>query len=140
MRVIADLEADGLNPSKIRYRKYRSYYRSWARDKHRSDPRLMMVYNARRRAKAANLPCTIEPGDLVLPTICPVLGIPLEVGGPRGNAPSLDRVNPEHGYTKENCRIISNRANQLKQDNTPETLRALLKYIEDHESSCGFRS
>ena len=78
-------------------------------------------------------PFTLKADDLVVPEICPVLGIPIFFGGPpfSPNTPSLDRLVPKLGYTKENVRIISWRANRLKADCTdPAELRAIADYLE----------
>lgn len=69
--------------------------------------------------------------DIMIPEICPVLGIPIICGtrGRKGgtpNSPSIDRIEPFKGYTRGNVRIISNRANTLKNDATIEELDAVL--------------
>ena len=40
----------------------------------------------------------------------------------------MDRVNPLKGYVKGNTRMISQKANLMKQDNTIETLERLIQY------------
>ena len=42
------------------------------------------------------------------------------------NSPSLDRIRLELGYVKGNVRVISGRANLLKNDATIEELEAVL--------------
>lgn len=71
---------------------------------------------ARRRARLEGLPFSIKYGDLVVPTACPVLGIPLSFGSDThiDFSPSLDRINPSLGYVKDNVRVISFRANKCK--------------------------
>ena len=56
--------------------------------------------------------------DIHIPDTCPVLGIPLFREGKDTwmNAPSLDRIDNEKGYTKENVIVVSRRANILKKD------------------------
>lgn len=49
---------------------------------------------------------------------------------PGDNSPSIDKVDPELGYIKGNIRVISFKANRMKQDNTKEQLEKLLLYIE----------
>ena len=42
----------------------------------------------------------------------------------------MDRFDNAKGYTPENVRVISNRANLLKKDATVEEIRMLLRYME----------
>lgn len=83
-----------------------------------------MVSTCRHRAKAAGLPFNIEPEDLEMPAVCPVLGIPLEPGTDhiQPNSPSVDRIIPDLGYTKGNVAVISARANSIKQNATWEEI------------------
>jgi hypothetical protein len=91
---------------------------------------------ARLRAKKAGLPFDQEIPALELPDICPVLGIKLVYGGLHGKplptSPSLDRIRPELGYVAGNLRVISNRANTLKNNATVEELRLVIEYMECH--------
>lgn len=89
-----------------------------------------MFYDARKRAIALGLPFDITPEDIVVPDVCPVLGIPLLLNGDRNNRPSLDRINPVRGYTKANICVISFRANRVKSDATPSELKKILQYME----------
>jgi hypothetical protein len=43
---------------------------------------------------------------------------------------SVDRFDNSKGYTRENVRVISNRANLLKKDADAGELRAVLTYME----------
>ena len=80
-----------------------------------------------------DIPFDLDESDIFIPTHCPILGIELSFNKKQAkeNSPSLDRIIPERGYVKGNCYIISKKANRMKQDNTPETLRAILAYIEE---------
>lgn len=90
-----------------------------------------MLRNARARALLAEVPFTINVADIIVPTHCPILGLPLfqsegKGGGP--NSPSLDRIEPTLGYVPGNIIVISNRANRLKSDATIEELRAIASF------------
>lgn len=83
-----------------------------------SSPEVLMLRSAKRRAKVQNLPFTLTIEDIVIPEYCPILNIRLEVAAEHANAnsPSLDKIVPELGYTKENIQVISNLANTMKWD------------------------
>lgn len=72
--------------------------------------------SARSRAAEKGIDFSITPDDLVIGDRCPVLGIKYTTGGSRAqySTPSIDRLNPDKGYTPENVRIISSRANTIK--------------------------
>lgn len=87
-------------------------------DYDRRHPKRGIYDHARRRAKKAGLPFSIRQSDIEIPTLCPVLGIPLfrnfGESGPGDNSPSIDRIRPELGYVPGNVAVISNRANRIK--------------------------
>lgn len=62
--------------------------------------------------------------DLLTTTpVCPLLGIQLNLNsgiGIQPDSPSLDRIDSTKGYTKDNVKIISWRANQIKSNSTLE--------------------
>ena len=99
------------------------------------NPSSRMLTAARKRAKEKGIPINITENDIIIPDICPILGIPLEraVGmgsGLRGqNSPSLDRIIPELGYVKGNVWVISIRANILKRDATLAELQLLVQKL-----------
>ena len=106
--------------------------RERGRQWHHNHPELSMWMRARQRARLRGIPFRIKVSDLVIPKLCPVLGIPLRTGK-RGNphAPSLDRFDNRKGYTRSNIRIISNRANSLKKDGTLKEFEALVRYMKE---------
>jgi hypothetical protein len=112
-------------------------------DRHSSNIEKYLLRNCRQRAKRKNIECSISPEDLVVPEVCPVLGIPIyrefnpdiRGGISRPNAPSVDRVDNSIGYVKGNVRVISSKANLLKGSMSSEEARQIAKYIEEHKSS-----
>ena len=68
------------------------------------------------------------------PKVCPVLGIKLDWGmnGLTNNSPSLDR-NPNFGYVKGKVKMMSNLANKMKQNATPEQLKQFSEYHLSHQ-------
>lgn len=65
--------------------------------------------------------------------LCPILGVEMRAnrGVRRADSMTLDRVRPELGYVFGNIDIISHRANQLKNDSSPDELRAVLRYLSE---------
>lgn len=94
----------------------------------------MMLRKAKTRAKQKNVPFNINEQDLVIPSICPVLGIPLEAGiGKRTiqpNSPTLDRIIPDKGYVKGNIIVVSSIANIIKNNATPEQIIAVGEFYK----------
>jgi hypothetical protein len=102
--------------------------KEWLR---RLRPMYHCFMNARSRAKRNNIPFNVTYEDLLpLPTVCPVLGIKLDYAAVKANdeCPSLDKIIPALGYIKGNVRVISYRANKLKNDANPEELKKVLDY------------
>lgn len=97
---------------------------------YQKDPRSVMLLSAKARAKRDGLAFDLVQGDIRLPDVCPVLGIPLYVGdrNQHDNAPSLDRKDSTQGYVKSNVVVISYRANRIKNDATVEELEKVLAY------------
>ena len=90
-----------------------------------------MLIRARVRSRTQNVAYNITPEDIHIPALCPVLGIPLFVGKGRmcDNSPSLDKLNPALGYVKGNILVMSQKANFLKNNATPDELLKLAHWI-----------
>lgn len=101
------------------------------RQYHLRNPSHIMVWQAKLRARKQGLFFDLKLGDIVIPEYCPVLGIRLVKGITKWapTSPSLDRIIPEFGYTKDNVRVISWRANCLKRDGTAEEFERIAAYI-----------
>jgi hypothetical protein len=96
----------------------------------------VMLACAKNRAKKKGFEFNIEEVDIIMPSTCPILDIPifkeLNIGerkGPTGNSPSLDRINNAKGYIKGNIQVISHKANTMKANATPEELIKFAKWI-----------
>lgn len=98
-----------------------------------NDRRKSLFEGAKRRAKLQGLPFSIRIDDIVIPEICPVLGIPICVGLPPNspNLPSLDKFIPELGYVPGNIFVISLRANSLKRDATLKELLSVCEWMSN---------
>jgi hypothetical protein len=76
------------------------------------DVRWGLFKRARERAKKKNIPFNITIKDIHIPEVCPIMKVPL-VANSR-YSPSLDKKDPNLGYTKGNVAVISMIANNLK--------------------------
>jgi hypothetical protein len=88
-----------------------------------------IYHRAKYIAKANGLFFDLEISDIVIPKFCPVFGVEL-IYGDTDWTPSIDRLIPAKGYVKDNIRIISNKANRLKNDSTLEELLQIIAYLE----------
>ena len=91
----------------------------------------IILYSASRRAKIKNFEFDIELKDIIIPKYCPVFpNIELVRTNSKQlyNSPTLDRINNNKGYTKENIEIISWRANDLKGDASFEEYEKLYNF------------
>ena len=97
------------------------------------NPSYLLWRNAKARSIRKNIYFKLEKEDIKIPVRCPVLGLVLHrYPGKRGGGPSsptIDRIDPTKGYTKENVHVISKRANMLKNDATPEELVQICKWV-----------
>jgi len=109
------------------------------RERRRSDPQRYLWTHVRDRSKRNGIPFNLTIDDCKIPSICPVLGIPIVTGKVRAkgcmvddNVPSVDRIDPTKGYIKGNVEVISWRANHLKNNATVEELEAIVNYMKLH--------
>ena len=69
--------------------------------------------------------------DIIIPDVCPILGIPLFYSEKRTyNTPSVDRINNNIGYEPNNIVVCSWRANMLKKDATITELHQLSEFYK----------
>lgn len=81
-----------------------------------------MLLRARACAKQKGYDFDLVEDDIIIPKVCPILGIPIiqertppaNTRSKNPNIPSLDRIDSSKGYTRDNIQIISWRANDLK--------------------------
>lgn len=93
-----------------------------------------LLYAAKHRAKVKGVVFALTIDNVPpFPSHCPALGIPLTRAGGKNspNMPELDRLVPALGYTPENIRWISKRANMIKQDATPEEIHAVYTWLRE---------
>jgi hypothetical protein len=119
--------------SKEYWRANKSRLSSEANNKYHSDLAHSLWVGAKVRAKRLSIPFTLSEQDVVIPELCPTLGIPLVSGKGRTtqNSPTIDRLFPDLGYVPGNISVISRFANTIKQDATdPEDLLRIARFYE----------
>lgn len=118
---------------------YRTKFRAWnaasmKRRRGETDGwQMSEIRRIRHRCKERGLAFDLGVADIPVPTVCPVLGIPITLGAPPRSPglPSIDRIIPALGYVRGNVVVISWRANNLKHDCTSAAeLRLVADYIE----------
>jgi len=116
------------NAEKVR--EFGKEYRLHNKDKitaywHKTPVEVRMLRAAKTRAKREGLPFDLELSDIVVPDVCPFLGIAIckhNKGSHQPNSPSLDKIDPTKGYVKGNVHVISYKANAMKRDASVQEL------------------
>jgi hypothetical protein len=115
-------------------------YKKWG-EKRQTEPTLYEAQRVKWRAKKANATrqgteFTLLFSDISWPTHCPVLGFELDYfsDGRQENSISFDRLSTEAGYTAENTRVISWRANRIKNDGSLEEHERIVEYLRRESS------
>ena len=111
------------NKDKFKERLYK-----WREDNHEKS----ILGRARQRAKRKDFEFNLEVEDIVIPLRCPILDIEIvrnKKGDLKDNSPSLDRIDNAKGYVKGNIMVISNKANTMKSNASPEQLVKFARWI-----------
>lgn len=109
------------------YEKYKESIKKAAKEYLIRNQNVRLYHTCKRNALTKDLEFNLSIEDIVLPTICPYMGVELTniIGSGRvwTNA-SVDRIDSSKGYIKGNIQIICDLANRMKQNATPEQLIA----------------
>lgn len=92
----------------------------------------------RERCKRGGIDFNLTEEDLIVPAICPYLGIELiemNDGRQQDNSASIDRIDNNKGYIKGNVEVISMLANRMKQNANKEQLLRFAKIIIERYSN-----
>lgn len=116
-----------------RKKKKESYTTAKRRLSYQKNRKQEMYHAAKMRAKKQNIAFTIAMEDVIIPEVCPILGIPLDSKF-KQNVPSLDRIINEKGYVKGNVNVISLKANRLKNNGTIDELEKILNYMKNNKN------
>ena len=96
------------------------------KDVYLNDPKRRLFQSSRINAYAKGLEHTISVDDIPTPLTCRYLGVKIVYRtGKRKrvwNGPSIDRIDSTKGYVPGNIQVISDLANRMKQNATPEQL------------------
>lgn len=112
---------------KINPKRYADYNREY----NQNHPERGLWSRAKKRAKAKGLSFRIALKNILIPSRCPILGIPIFMGTKTicDNSPSLDRINNNRGYIPGNVQVISAKANVMKSNATPKQLRSFALWV-----------
>lgn len=90
-----------------------------------------IFHNAKYRAKRNGIEFSITKEWVAMSAvkICPLLEIELDYGASKScdESASIDRIDSSKGYTPENCKIISFKANRIKSNATLQDLQKIAK-------------
>ena len=114
------------------YRK--QYCESW-RQYTRNNYEARLLATIKSKCKKNNISFDLELSDIVIPKNCPKTGIPLVVHTERGkfyDTPSVDRVDPSKGYTKNNIQIVSLWYNIAKLNWNEDLFLQMCKRVVEH--------
>lgn len=125
-----------LGCNKILYNKTRCKYHT-VKNRHIAkrfrvkNPEKRILVTLKTRSKSKNIKFNLTIKDICIPKICPILKIPIILTNSRlkYNSPSVDRIDNTKGYEKGNIQIISNLANCMKNEATPEQLKLFAKWV-----------
>ena len=93
----------------------------------------VLLRDARHRAKKRNITfsLTIEDIKKIVIKKCPILGMKLKIGMDNWqNSPSLDRIDNDKGYIKENVIMVSHMANSIKNQATPDQIQKVATFYK----------
>lgn len=102
-----------------------------------NNPIRAFLIDLKSRSKRKNIPFNLEECDICVPDYCPALNIKLNKqkhnkSNKNDDLPELDRIVPQKGYIKGNVKIISRRANRLKNDGNLLEHEKIVQYLRDN--------
>jgi len=106
----------------------------------KTQPKRLALARVKHKAKRLGYPFNIDESDIIIPKKCPLLGIKIKNNGLKNNRASsfsIDRIKPSLGYIKGNVRVISFRANMIKNNATPEELKTIASNIDKYVGGDG---
>ena len=122
------------------YRERLGKYKEQRHQKKVENPRQVWAHhayhNAKTRAKDCGVEFTITKEWVMdnLVDVCPLLGLSLDYAAKRSYdaSASLDRKDSSVGYTPENCKVISFKANRIKNNATVDEIFRLAEALKTY--------
>lgn len=128
-------QIDSINRNPERRKKTSEYWRQYTRENF--EARLLAAVKHRAKKKGLEFNLTID--DIVIPNFCPKTGIPLLIHNNSENSkqkyidtPSVDRINPNLGYVKDNIQIVCYWYNIAKLTFSDEEMLNMCKRVTEH--------
>lgn len=133
----AKIPVTELKMEKKRKEQNEKMFKRWGPQWDNKEWRKSAIYEAMRekfrnkKAHSYKYEFTVDFGDIVFPTHCPILGIELDyfADGREEHSPSFDRVDPSKGYVNGNVVVVSWRANRIKNDGSAEEHEKIAKFM-----------
>lgn len=133
LRLTAEQKAERAEYQRRWFAEHPEYSRLKQLENHRKQPSRRMVAAAKNRSQKTGIPFDLDWREIVVPEICPVLGVRFEIGKngkQSGVSPSLDRLDPALGYVMSNVRVISISANAIKRNRSLPEMEAYVAELE----------
>ena len=107
--------------------------------RYRKNPYHQLFHNFKKRASFAKVPFELSKENMIEifdngGDTCPVFGFKYIKDADKNNrdyAPSLDRIDPKKGYTKENTIVVSMLANRIKTDATIDQIGKVYQFYKN---------
>ena len=122
---------------KVWYEEHREQVKETDRVWRQTHPQQYLYVRAKCSARYRNLEFNLCVEDIIIPEVCPYLGIKLLIMptmAQRDAAASLDRIDNTKGYIKGNIEVISDLANRMKRTATKEQLLKFAELIRNRYS------
>lgn len=113
-------------------------YAAYAKERNRRDIGKRLVQAAKSRAIKSGIDFNLTVEDISpLPTHCPVFGIELKISSidDRDASYTLDRLDNDRGYVRDNVVVISWLANRLKNDGTAAQHARIAQWMREREET-----
>ncbi len=137
--VTSALKRAGLNVSYYETNKnivFDKYVSNWGETSHELLEGYLRKFNTKKFAATRHkVEFNLNFWEIRFPEKCPVLGITLDYFAKKTceASPSIDRVNSDLGYTKDNSCVISFKANTIKNSGNALEHRAIYKYMIERQ-------